>query len=103
MANMNRADMINSLALAMGVNAPGSVINNRKYDTQTGTIYCKDRPVNVDTIKNAIHYFETLKSRCDKSTAAEIRTVGTYYDAAITALKAMQDNNTLETGSKLAM
>ena len=45
MANMNRADMINSLALAMGVNAPGSVINNKKYDTQTGTIYCKDRPV----------------------------------------------------------
>ena len=31
MANMNRADMINSLALAMGVNAPGSVINNNDY------------------------------------------------------------------------
>ncbi len=102
MATMNRADTINSLALAMGVNAPRGY-DAKKYDTKTGTIYCKDRPVNVDTIKNAIHYFETLKSRCDKSTAAEIRTVGTYYDAAITALKAMQDNNTLETGSKLAM
>ncbi len=103
MANMNRADMINSLALAMGVNAPKGY-DAKKYDTKTGTIYCKDRPtVSADTIKNAIHYFESLKSRCDKSTAAEIRTVGTYYDVAITALKAMQDNKTLEAGSKLAM
>ena len=102
MATMNRADTINSLALAMGVNAPRGY-DTKKYDTKTGTIYCKDRPVNEDTIKNAIHYFETLKARCDKSTASEIRTVGTYYDVAISALKAMQDNKTLETGSKLAM
>ena len=103
MANMNRADMINSLALAMGVNAPGSVINNKKYDTQTGTIYCKDRPVSDDTVKNAIHYFETLKAKYAKSDASEIRTVANYYDVAISALMAYQDQKKLKTGSKLAM
>ena len=102
MATMNRADTINSLALAMGVNAPKGY-DAKKYDTKTGTIYCQDRPVSDDTLKNAIHYFEALKARCDKSTAAEIRTVGTYYDIAISALKAVQDSKTIATGSKLAM
>ncbi len=102
MANMNRADMINSLALAMGVNAPKQYDTNR-YDTHTGTIYCNDRPVTDDTVKKAIHYFEALKARYEKSDAAEIRTVSTYYDVAIAALWAVQDKKTLETGKKLAM
>ncbi len=102
MGNMNRVDMINSLALAMGVNAPKGY-DSKRYDTQTGTIYCKDRPVSDDTIKNAIHYFDTLKKRCANSDSAEIRTVANYYDVAISALTAYQDQKKLNTGSKLAM
>ncbi len=102
MANMNRADMINSLALAMGVNAP-KVYDTKKYDSKTGTIYCNDRPVGKETMDNAIHYFEALKAKYSKNNAAEFRTVCNYYDIAISAMKACQNKSIIETGSKLAM
>ena len=87
--------MINSLALAMGVNTEKEY-DAKKYNSQTGTIYCNDKPVNNDIIKNAIHYFETLKNKCNRSSHPEIRTVGKYYDLAISALEAVKTRNIID-------
>ena len=96
---MNREEMINSLALAMGVNTEKEY-DSKKYNSQTGTIYCNDKPINDDIIKNAIHYFETLKTKCYKSNLSEIRTVGKYYEVAISALEAVKTQNILDSAAQ---
>ena len=59
---MDRADMINSLAEAMGVKSsrPASELS-RKYNTSTGTIYCKRSIAEFDTeedkLLNAVSLF----------------------------------------------
>ena len=99
---MDRADMINSLALAMGVNTVKQNTNS-KYATKTGTIYCNGRPVSDDTITNAINYFEAMRKKCEKSEVRDIKTVATYYSAAIEALEALKLDTKMGSIRKMAM
>ena len=85
---MDRADTINSLALAMGVSTEKE--HESRYDSKTGTLYCNGRTINSDVITNAITYFENMKSKCERSGIDNIQTVISYYDAAATALRALQ-------------
>ena len=49
---MDRAEMINSLAAAMGVKVPGKETElSKKYNVSTGTIYC-NRAVENDTAED---------------------------------------------------
>ena len=93
---MDRADMINSLALAMGVNT-NTGFKKTKYDTKTGTIYCNGETISDNTITNAITYFENMQAKCNRSDVREFKTVSTYYAAAIEALKFFQENSRLNT------
>lgn len=87
---MNRADTINSLALAMGVISKGEY-NKRRFDNKTGTLYCSDdQAVREDIIKNAITYFDNMKKKYERSGLENMDTVISYYEVATEALRGLQ-------------
>jgi hypothetical protein len=87
---MDRANTINSLALAMGVISKEEYIS-RRFDNSTGTLYCQDdKAISDDIIKNAILYFEKMKQKYERSGIDNMGTVLSYYEAATYALKELQ-------------
>ncbi len=89
MNNSSRTDTINSLAKAMGIKTVSNY-DRSKYNTSTGTIYCNGVPVTVDTISSTIAFFESMREKSTKILNPNAKTVTSYYDIAITALKDLQ-------------
>ena len=63
---MDRAEMINSLAVAMGVKpaATGETAFNKKYNTSTGTIYCNknnEEEEEKDNLFDSVSLFPTKR------------------------------------------
>lgn len=98
MASFNRADTINSLAVAMGVK-PVYDYQRNKYNTATGTIYCNGSQYSPELLSSAIAYFETMRSKARSSLAANSEMIVAYCDVAVSALKELQDKRVEEIGS----
>ena len=89
---MDRANTINSLALAMGVVSENDLVSKR-YNVSTGTLYCGDeagRTLDEEVVKNAITYFENMKKKYERSGMPNMEKVVSYFDAALVALNEMQ-------------
>ena len=94
MTTYNRAQTINSLAMAMGVK-PVSQQDLNRYDNSRGTLYCKNNKREaVDNTGSAIAYFETMKKSALRSVSAESQILAFYY---IEALRLVQQRTAEET------
>ena len=97
MTTYNRAQTINSLAMAMGVK-PVSQQDLNRYDNSRGTLYCKNNKREaVDNTGSAIAYFETMKKSALRSVSAESQIIAGYYTSAIEALRLVQQRTAEET------
>ncbi len=98
MASYNRADTINSLAMAMGVK-PVLDYKKNKYNTATGTIYCNGTQYSPELLSQAIAYFETMRSKARSSLASNSGMIVAYCEVAVSALKELQDKRVEEMGN----
>ncbi|MBE5842250.1 MAG: hypothetical protein E7304_12710 [Butyrivibrio sp.] len=98
MASYNRADTINSLAMAMGVK-PVLDYKKNKYNTATGTIYCNGTQYSPELLSQAIAYFETMRSKARSSLASNSEMIVAYCEVAVSALKELQDKRVEEMGN----
>ena len=96
MTSYNRAQTINSLAMAMGVK-PVSSKDMARYNSASGTFYCKDNSSDSNNIDSAIAYFENLKKSALRSLSSESQMIAGYYTSAIEALKFFQQKTAEDT------
>ncbi len=89
MNKQNRTDTINSLAMAMGVK-PIKSYDSSRYNSATGTIYCNGVPITVDAISSTIAFFENMREKSTRIVNPNTKTITSYYDIAISALKDLQ-------------
>ncbi len=91
---INRADLINQLAASMGAGeyATSTTVRPSRFDSKTGTLYCKEKRISQDVADIAIKHFTLLKNRC-LSTAnnPETKQLAQIYECAIESIKMMQD------------
>lgn len=88
---LDRADLINQLAVSMGA---GKVVQNRpqpsRYDSKTGTLYCNGMEIDASVADQAVKYFEAIKRKCAmKSDPASMQLIK-IYECAIQSIKVMQ-------------
>ena len=88
---LDRADLINQLAVSMGAGqlvAPKA--EESRYDAKTGTLYCNGMQINASIADKAIRHFELVASKCDKNDDAS-RQMAMIYECAIQSIKMMQN------------
>ena len=89
---LDRADLINQLAVSMGAN---KLVQDKpqasRYDAKTGTLYCNGMQIDASVADQAIKYFEAIKQKCvRKSDPASMQLVK-IYECAIQSIKMMQN------------
>ncbi len=96
MGNLNREDLINSLAMSMGVNNSERVkLGESYYDPSTGTLYCKGMAITKNAASEAQEYFMAMESKCNISDP-DSRKMALMYRCAIEAITLMQDPDVIE-------
>ncbi len=99
MTSYNRAQTINSLAMAMGVK-PVSQNDLKRFDSASGTFYCNDKNNEEAKIESAIAYFENMKKNALRSISTDSHMVAEFCSTAIDALHFVQQKTAEDTGNK---
>ena len=89
---LDRADIINQLAVSMGANR---LVQERpqvsRYDAKTGTLYCNGMPIDASVADQAIKYFDAIKQKCARKSDPASMQLVRIYECAIQSIRMMQN------------
>ncbi len=89
---LDRADLINQLAVSMGAS---KLVQEKpqasRYDAKTGTLYCNGMQINASVAVQSIEYFEAIKQKCVRKNDPASRQLVKIYECAIQSIKMMQN------------
>ena len=90
---LDRADLINQLAVSMGAN---KLVQDKpsvsRYDAKTGTLYCNGMQINASVAVQSIKYFEAIKQKCARKSDPASMQLVKIYECAIQSIKMMQNS-----------
>ena len=89
---LDRADLINQLAVSMGAN---KLVQDKpqvsRYDAKTGTLYCNGMQIDASVADQALKYFEAIKQKCARKSDPASMQLIKIYECAIQSIKMMQN------------
>ncbi len=93
----NRAELISQLAASMGAGTAGSKVSTNttksRYNSKTGTLYCKEHNIPQSAANQALTYFMGMKEKYSRTNTLQGQQMVQIYQCAIDAIKMTQDPN----------
>ncbi len=100
MDEKSRSNLIEQLAMSMGaVTEAQAKLDQTRYDSSTGTLYCNGVKYSKNIVDDALNYFRRLQAQANASGSREMQNIGVYYQIAVECILLME-NGQNDTGTE---
>ena len=100
MDEKNRSNLIEQLAMSMGaVTDAQARLDQTRYDSSTGTMYCNGVKFSKNVVDDALNYFRRAQAQANASGSREMQNIGVYYQIAVECIL-MMENGQINTGGE---
>ncbi|MCR5651248.1 MAG: hypothetical protein K6F86_08730 [Lachnospiraceae bacterium] len=101
MDEKSRSSLIEQLAMSMGAVTEQQVkLDQTRYDSSTGTLYCNGVKFSKNVVDDAVNYFRRLQAQANASGSREMQNIGVYYQIAVECILMMENGGSGSGGEK---
>lgn len=95
MDEKSRSNLIEQLAMSMGAVTESQVrMDQTRYDSSTGTLYCNGVKFSKNVVDDALNYFRRMQAQANASGSREMQNIGVYYQIAVECIMLTENGQT---------